>query len=415
MSLALALTAGQVAAQQSETEATPTVQSTPSATPPVEPTVTPQPTATQEPSPMATAAVEATALPATEAPSLLPTATIEPSATAIPTAGGPLPMGEQPLRLSHKASLTQALPGQEFRYSVRLDAAQANGIIQLQTIIDQNIDLIKIGLTSGSCDIAKPVICRILLNENQNASIEITARVSPAAVPGTVLISQAIAQDQSNNTAASDQVYIEVIAPPEAAAPNAELLFDQNQFQSTPSPTPLISDEGAPPTATRRPPTRTPQPTRTVANDDNLLNTATPTIIESPGEPLLLQPTSTEAPATAAPANTAQPIITRPTIRPTMSLPPSRPDPNPPLLPNTAATGPLLGIALGLLGFALIVFGTRRVRDAGVRLARQSIIAARLTPLLAAISYLQHRTTITTNEMDTRSREMQERTRSLTE
>lgn len=412
-------TPAQVLAEPSATDASAGATAEPTATD-VPADATDVPAATGTP-PDATNMPAATDTPpdATDVPAA-PTA--EPSAvpTAVPTAaGGLLPsepapfIGDAPLRLSKIASVPRAAPGETFSYSLEL-VSRSTGAVEVRDFIDQQLDVVDASVTGGTCRIGNPVVCTLNVTQGRAATIAVTVRAHADAPLGAPTVSQALAQDDKSFTASSEPVVVQIAAQSQAVQAQASSptpIITEEEDDPAPTPTatsaagaqtvtPLVSEEddlGASPTALvseeddvqTTPAAVTPL----VSEEDDLGATPTALVSEEGGAgyppPVAQQPRSTAVPA-------ATPAI-RPPTRPAQAVVP---------LPNTAVTGPTAGVGVALLGFALILHGTRRVHGQHNTLGDQLAAFRRLRPVGRTIAHLQRSTAEAAAEMDERARRM---------
>ncbi|HWQ13626.1 MAG TPA: hypothetical protein VNL77_12540, partial [Roseiflexaceae bacterium] len=325
----------------------------------------------------------ATTLPtATTAPTEAPT---QLSASAVPTAaaGGPPAIGEAPLRLSKSASVARAVPGQTFSYAIELLSSHA-GAVELHDYIDPLLEVIAVEAPGASCAAGNPVVCTVHMESSRPAAIVVRVRTRQSAAPGTPTVSQALAQDERSFTASSDPVVVQI-------APLALPVLAQ---AGTPTPIVTEEEEEEPiPTETATPAMTAPAASPTpLVSEEAPAASLTPLISEEGGTP----PPAAQQPQ-PTPTPTTSPI--RPPTRPAQAVVP---------LPTTSATVPAAGLGVGLIGFALILHGARRVRHQNAALAGQVATFRPLHALGRTIASLQRATAVTTAEMNARVRQLAE-------
>lgn len=125
-----------------------------------------------------------------------------------------LPVGPAPLTLTKTASTDVVLPGQSFAYTLRIATNRAQARAEVRDILDPGVEVISIESASGACTSADVIICRVEARAQEPATILITVRVRDTVAPDTWLIGQALTQDDSDFTAASERVAVRVAAPP---------------------------------------------------------------------------------------------------------------------------------------------------------------------------------------------------------
>ncbi len=346
------------------------------------------------------------------------TPTVEPTASPSPTTVPTLIIGARPLSIEQAASVASAAAGQEFIYSLHISSSSASArAIRVQARIDAQIEMIGLIVSDGSCRGSNPLICDVHARQDQPATIVIGLRVRPEAQAGTRIVGQSLAQDDEYNTAATDQVFVDIVTATPTLVP----------------PLPNVNAQAPVPTAGSAPsnvPASDPvvsaqQPSSTVGEeeevdeeieqeDEEQAATLTPTsAMTATVEAASPTPAATPAP-TAPPTDTA-PAVPVATARPSQPRPTAVRPPTPAAtrpsasLPNTATTTPTVGGAVALLGLALVVRGTRRVRRAGARLAEQGAITTQLGPLLRAVATRQRAAATNIAEMELRSRQLSDR------
>lgn len=366
-------------------------------------------------------------LPAPAAPraSQSETAQVTPTASPSPT------VGEPPLTLEQSASVASATFGQEFSYTLLVSSSRdAYHDVEVLDNIDQQLEVLGVGVSNGACSGANQLSCAVRVRRGEPSTIAIRVRVLPNAVPGSA-ISQAIAQDDLQITAASDQVVVALIAPspqptatatatpqPETnAVPQAtqqiEMLPNRVEPTSAPPEPPAPHTAPAPSEAPAEPSDPVAVP---AAPSEAVVPVATP---DAAGPPVEAQPTTS---APIVPPDQAEPqapaLVASPGLPPTLSIPTlvptttpdrSRPAEQPAQgapLPDTAAVGPSFGIAFALFGLALTLHAARRVRRADAWLAYQGARFAQLAPLLRVIADLQHTSAAELDRMQGQSKQL---------
>ena len=369
--------------------------------------------ATALPTALAATALPATALPTALAATALPaTATTTPTATIVPT-WTPLPtfeLTDPPLTVDVSASTRTVRAGDQFSYFLTVaSSSDQPRQIELRQSVDGRLDILEASSNSGACTIGYPIVCTVAAAKAASAQIIINLRVPVALVPGSVFVSQALARDDQRVTAASERIEVSVIG----------VSTQSNQVSPTVPPT-------RPPAA---PVANDPAPATAPAATEAAL-TETPAVVAAG---LTIIPTATHT-ATPATDNTSTPTglpqqptagtVRSPTIgaaqSPTSALPPtlaplgpsgSQPtNPTAPSvsLPRTAATVPAFGLGVGLLGLALTLHSTRRIRRADAHLSNAGVAIGQLGPLVDQASELQQATAEEINRMNGNSLEMQE-------
>ncbi|MBC8163057.1 MAG: hypothetical protein H7Z42_17770 [Roseiflexaceae bacterium] len=374
------------------------------ATPTLDPIATAMPTATAElPTlqPSATGVPTATAELPTPQPSAtsVPTATTEPTIVPSPT----VQLVAAPLTLEQASSAASARPGEQLDLTLVITTSSAETRrVVVRSQIDQRLEVVSVNTASGLCSPGEEVVCTLEITSSAPATIAITTRVAAQAVPGIMLISQATAQDDTFVTAASNRVVITVSGSVSLEQPDA------------PTTAPAVVQPSAPatavPPAAELPAPEQPQPVEATP-------TATPEVVAAADIPIpapVLPPPPPEQavedallrgtpvlPPTLVPA---QPVAT------TAPVPPAQTSP---LLPNTSATLPAFGLGIGLLGLAVTLHGTRRVRRADAQLASEGAALGQLSPLIDQSVALQHSTIGEIERMCQHSAQMQQMLDSL--
>jgi hypothetical protein len=395
---------GAAGAQEAATPTTIVTEEEPAADePPVEATATPSAI------PTAAAATATEPVVATSVPAEQPAATSEiPPATPQPT------VGDVPLRLDKSASTQSVAPGESFTYRIELMSVRS-GAAEVRDFIDAQLEVVAATVDGGSCSLANPVVCTTNVTQGQPAVAAVTVRLRPEAAAGAQIISQALAQDDQSFTASSGPVVVQVAAVAPAAQESAPREAMLQQQAGTPSP--IVSEEEGEPVASATPsltpvtqaatatiitsseesaapPAQAPagSPTPIISDEEapGAQPAATPMIVPTVAGTVQIVPTSAAYPAPQTPVSTDAPII-RPPARPAQAVVP---------LPNTAATGPAAGAGFALIGFALILHGTRRVRWQGEELAARIGAYPRLRALARKVGLLQRALVETTAEMD---------------
>jgi hypothetical protein len=171
-------------------------------------------------------------------PTVAPAAQIE----ATPTA--PQPLGDPPITIDKQASTSEVTLGQVFSYTLTITSnSDIERPIDARANIDGQVEVIGLESDTGTCAIENAVVCSLPLQRGQVAKVKIDVRVRDDASVGARIVSQAQAQDGVSNTAASEQVFVDIVAP------------DQTQLQATPgaqesvpetaaTPVPFVLQEG---------------------------------------------------------------------------------------------------------------------------------------------------------------------------
>ncbi len=218
-----------------------------------------------------------------------------------------VPIGTAPLTLTKTASTDAVLPGQSFTYILRIATSREQARVEVRDMLDRGIEVVGIENASGVCTGAGMIVCTVQVQAQEPATIRITVRAHTTATPDSWLVGQAVAQDDSDFTAASERVAVRVAAPPPSmSAPVATAL---------PSPAVPSSDAALPPDHQSAP------ESRAVSRRDALPSPALPPTAISP------------APAAAPPLSRAASALVGATD-PASLPPPVTPD------PTTAAPHP---------------------------------------------------------------------------
>ena len=224
------------------------------------PTNTPDPglpTNTPDPSlPTNTPDPGATQPPATQPPG-------EPTATSTPF------VGEPPLTVEKIASVSSAGRGQEFNYVISVFSnSDTPRSVQVQDDIAAELEVLSATASNGTCTVGDPVSCQVSVQRGQPASINIGVRVRDTATPGTSVSNRGLAQDDANNTAASDAVSVEITdqvePPPAPTTPPGEPTNTPDPGQPTTPPGEPTTPPGQPTT-----PPEPPEPTTPPRDDDD--------------------------------------------------------------------------------------------------------------------------------------------------
>jgi hypothetical protein len=275
-------------------------------------------------------------------------------------------VGAAPLRLDASTSASNVAPGQEFSYALVVwSGSGAPRSVQVRTAIDTRLEVVSAVADPGACEGSGMVACTVSAQQGAPAAITIGVRVRPDA-PASSLTVQAVAQDDGSNTAASEPVVVSLApAPP---APAADAAAPLRSSPARPKPAPAVVDPAA---------ARVIVPAGDAAPAAASLDGGGVAGAPPAGAPLQASPTpivseegAEEAPpqATAAPQPTAAPP---PTAAPQPSPAPASPAPptfGSGTLPNTSVMAPSFGFALALLGLALVLHGSRRVRHSALEL-----------------------------------------------
>ncbi|NOK64210.1 MAG: hypothetical protein GFH27_549323n51 [Chloroflexi bacterium AL-W] len=205
------------------------------------PTNTPDPGATQPP--------------ATQPPG-------EPTATSTPF------VGEPPLTVEKIASVSSAGRGQEFNYVISVFSnSETPRNVQVQDDIAAELEVLSASPSNGTCTVGDPVSCQVSVQRGQPASVNIGVRVRDTAAPGTSVSNRGLAQDDANNTAASDAVSVEitdqVAPPPNPTTPPGQPTTPPGQ------PTTPPGQPTTPPGQPTTPPAPDPPPPRDDDDDDD--------------------------------------------------------------------------------------------------------------------------------------------------
>jgi hypothetical protein len=380
--------------------------------------------APQEPTAAASATPTAVPPMVTEQPAATSVPTEQPAATNEAAPATPQPtIGDMPLRLDKSASTQSVAPGQSFTYRIELLSVRS-GAAEVRDFIDTQLELVSATVDGGSCSLANPVVCTTNVTQGQPAVAAVTVRVRPEAATGAQIVSQALAQDDQSFTASSGPVVVQVAAAAPAVQEGAPR--DPMLQQQAATPSPIVSEEEGEPVASATPsltpimqaatattinsseesaapPAQAPAGSPTpIVSDEAAPGTqpaATPVIVPTVSGPVQVVPTSAPYPAPQTPVSTDAPII-RPPTRPAQAVVP---------LPNTAATGPAAGAGFALIGFALLLHGTRRVRWQDNELAARIGAYPRLRALARKAGLLQRELVETTAEMDEQVKDLADR------
>jgi hypothetical protein len=290
--------------------------------------------------------------------------------------------------------------GQEFSYLVQVFSSSPSArSIDVRVDIDGPAEVIGTSASSGSCTVGQAVTCQIGAQRGQPARVTVDLRALTAA-PGSLILYQAQAQDDMNNTASSEQSVVVIIPsatvlttvtpaalperptvapdlpirPTVAQAPSSNGASDSADQPSSESPSPMIQATAA----------------ANVAASATITPTAdaiSATVAESASSPTT-SPLASDAPTALAVA----PAL--PEQLKTAEL------------PTTSSTTSAVGAAGGLLGLALMLRGVRRVRRASAQLAQEGAALPRLASLLSAVARLQRHTATGLADMEDRSRLM---------
>ncbi len=209
-----------------------------------------------------------------------------------------VPIGSAPLTLTKTASTDAVLPGQSFTYMLRITTSREQARVEVRDTLDRGIEVVGIESASGACTGTGMIICTVQVQAQEPATIRITVRARTTVTPDSWLIGQAVAQDDSDFTAASERVVVRVAAPPPSmSAPVAT---------APPSPGTPSSDAALPPDRPSDP------ESRAVSRRDALPSPALPPTAIPPA-PAAAPPLSRAAsalvgatdPASAAPPDTS--------------------------------------------------------------------------------------------------------------
>ncbi len=208
-----------------------------------------------------------------------------------------VPIGSAPLTLTKTASTDAVLPGQSFTYTLRITTSREQARVEVRDMLDRGVEVVGIESASGVCTSTGMIVCTVQVQAQKPATILITVRARTTSTPDSWLVSQAIAQDDSDFTAASERVAVRVAAPPPSmSAPVAT---------APPSPGTPSSDAALPPDRPSAP------ESRAVSRTGALLSPA-PTTTTLPLAPAAAPPRSRTAsalvgatnPVSAAPPDT---------------------------------------------------------------------------------------------------------------
>ncbi len=366
-----------------ETAVSPEPPAEPSPPPPTETPAEPSP-----PPPTETPA-EPSPPPSTEPPAE-PTATIPPLTTPVP--------GEAPLRVSKSASVQQAMPGESFSYTLQLVSAHSV-TVEIRDYIDAQLEVTGVDTTQGSCSIGNPVVCLMQLAQGQPAEIVISVRARPDVSPGAETVSQALVQDDKSFTASSEPVVVQIIRPApvvQQVDTQAPVVAEEEESPATRQPAPRSATDPSPtPLARGGAPDSAPAQEGEVGALPPLVPSGSGA--ETPTPPA----TQVEAGPAATPRVAATPTPTTSPVRP-----PTRPAQAVVPLPDTSVTGPAAGLGFMLIGFALIIHGTRRVRLREAELAVRARTFVRLQAIAGVVRQLQRTTADSVAEQDEQARRL---------
>lgn len=385
----------------------------------------------------ATEATSPTAEPATAAPSETPTAlpnetptetptsepmVIPPTATIIqPTVDygmtatptfTPLPtfvIGSTPLILDMTASGRTAKIGAQFSFFVAVRTASVETrTIEVRGSIDDQLEVVEAGSASGTCSVSNLVTCVLKASSAAPAEIIINVRVRSSATPSIVLTSQALARDDQRQTAASERVTVTV----EGTASNVVSELPQASATARPTEKPAPEDEQS---------VELPAPTRAPIEEPALPNSTSEVLVvaEVPTNQTGDSASAAQAADGSPTVQTASESVSTQDQKVTPGLPPTlapiegesgagpvNPSTASPTLPHTAASLPTFGFGVGLMGLALTLHGTRRLRRADARFSGESAKLGQLSPLVNDAADLQHATVDEIKRMQEHSDEM---------
>lgn len=126
------------------------------------------------------------------------------------------PIGSAPLTLTKTASTDAVLPGQSFTYTLRITTSRDQARAEVRATLDRAVEVIGIESAAGACTSAGMIVCTVQVRAQEPATILITVRARATVAPDTLLVGQALAQDDNDFTAASERVVVRVAAPPPA-------------------------------------------------------------------------------------------------------------------------------------------------------------------------------------------------------
>ncbi|KAB8145112.1 hypothetical protein F8S13_04600 [Chloroflexia bacterium SDU3-3] len=394
------------AAARSQELATETPAASPTdVAPTATPTSTPAPPTSTPMPPTATAGLPTATLAQATATAGLPTATPAPEQatpapspaqaeppTAIPTAtAGPLEtvVVDPPLTISQLPTVASVAPGGQFSYVVHVvSTSHQQRSIRMQMLLDEQMDVVEVSSSVGSCQNGTPVVCVITAQLGQPARIQVDVRVHSDAALGSSLSARTIAEDDERVTAAADPayVYLDIVGNTHQsngvdqaiATPQAQFIVETH----TPTAQP---DAGAGVTRAAS----TARPTSTA--------TASPTASPAPTAAALASDEAAATPPLPPTLGPSTPSGGGDPIDPTVASP---------MLPDTGAALPALGIGLGLFGIALTVHSARRIRRADGELTDRGAEIGQLSPLIDDVVGQQHATVAEIRRMQKDSDEM---------
>lgn len=125
-----------------------------------------------------------------------------------------MPIGSAPLTLTKTASTDTVLPGQSFAYTLRITTNRDQARVEVRDMLDRGVEVVSIESASGACTGGGMVVCNVQVKAQEPATILITVRAHATVAPNSWLVSQALAQDDRDFTAASERVAVRVAAPP---------------------------------------------------------------------------------------------------------------------------------------------------------------------------------------------------------
>jgi hypothetical protein len=302
-------------------------------------------------------------------------------------------VGAAPLQLDASTSASNVAPGQEFSYALIVwSGSGAPRSVQVRTAIDTRLEVVSAVADPGACEGSGMVTCTVSAQQGAPAAITIGVRVRPGA-PASSLTVQAVAQDDGSNTAASEPVVVSLAPAPPAPAADAAAPLRSSPARPKPAPETQAAPapgDGAAPAVVDPAAAQVIVPAGDAAPAAAPFQASPTPIVSEEGE----EPAPPQAPA--APQPTAVPeasAVPQPTAPQPSPVPAS---PAPPMfgsgtLPNTSVMAPSFGFALALLGLALVLHGSRRVRRSAVEL--DVAPAARQAGwLLGAAAVLQRQT-----------------------
>jgi hypothetical protein len=366
--------------------------------------------ATAEPATLTPLVASATAEPtlpaATAEPTLpaatqpMPTATlVSATAVVVPTVitanGGPpsagdlpipdQPIAEAPLSLAQRVSVSSASIGMAVQYTIQISGSRPGVAVEVRSSLPGELDIISIAASSGECRGTNQIICHLTLGQ-ESGLIIVQARVSNRAIAGTQLAAQAIAQDEASFTAASEMTILAIVGAPAAALAGDQAQADPPASSPSQPDAPASSPDTAPsqPAAPALPavPAEQNEPVR---GSDIVANPADSAPAEHTA-PLIGIAEPAYQPAANNPvaaANNPVAAANNPVAAGSAAIPDRGPQYAASTLPNTATTGVYAGWLVGLLGFAGIAYGLRRIRRAALLLDDRRL--EQLQPLIGAM------------------------------